>query len=73
MQIGQVKLISGSVTELDTNVEPYKNIKLIIFMANCTRNGVVNPSHFIVSEGEGNDDYDDDDDLYSFYVNYQHH
>lgn len=46
-------MINEKFLDLDLNDSRFKDIKVILITANCTRSGVPNPVNFIVSEGEG--------------------
>ena len=42
-----------NLTDIETNDERFKHIKVVLLIAECSRSAVANPVDFIVSEGEG--------------------
>lgn len=53
MLIVGVKLMSENFLDVEPDDNRFKNAKVILITADCSKSGVANPIDFIVNEGEG--------------------
>lgn len=51
--VSGIKVPTESFESIDPGDSKYKNVRVILVTANCSRSGVTNPVDFIVNEGEG--------------------
>jgi len=51
-----VKLVLENFVDIDISDDRFKDIKLVLVTAQCSRSGVTNPVNYIVNEGEGKPD-----------------
>jgi len=51
--VSGIKVPTESFETIDPGDSKYKNVRVILVTANCSRSGVTNPVDFIVNEGEG--------------------
>jgi len=49
---GRVKLVEGDFLRMSASDDRWKDIKLVLVTANCTKSAVANPVNFLLSEGE---------------------
>ncbi|KAH9492650.1 putative methyltransferase nsun7, partial [Bulinus truncatus] len=50
--VKNVKLLSDNFLEVDPDDTRFKNVKVILISANCSKSAITSPVQFIVSEGE---------------------
>lgn len=48
-----MRVINENFLDVDLNDPRFKEIKIVLITANCTRSGIPDPVNFIISEGEG--------------------
>jgi hypothetical protein len=53
IQLTNQTVPTESFETIDPGDSKYKNVRVILVTANCSRSGVTNPVDFIVNEGEG--------------------
>lgn len=53
LHVDLVRVINENFLDVDLNDPRFKEIKIVLITANCTRSGVPDPVNFIIREGEG--------------------
>lgn len=48
-----IKVQTESFLDIDTDDNKYKNVKVVLVTADCSKTGITNPIDFVVNEGEG--------------------
>lgn len=48
-----VKVMSENFLEVEPDDNRFKNVKVILITADCSKSGIADPVDFIVNEGEG--------------------
>ena len=48
-----VKVVLENFVDIDITDDRFKDVKMVLVTAQCSRSGVTNAVNFIVSEGEG--------------------
>ncbi|KAL4229770.1 hypothetical protein ACF0H5_010161 [Mactra antiquata] len=47
-----IKVAGDSFLDIDTDDSKYKNVKVVLVTADCSKSGIANPIDFVVNEGE---------------------
>ena len=48
-----IKVQTEAFLEVDTDDNKFKNVKVVLVTADCSKSGIANPIDFVVNEGEG--------------------
>ena len=46
-------MVNDNFLDVETDDHRFKNVRVILITADCSKSGVTNPIDFIVNEGEG--------------------